>query len=82
MTLFFEKEVYFDPFTDDAIIWGDEGSTRFRLDIRRSLLIDKYGLEKRFDHIGSKAIVQENRAIFERAAQVARDGGETEIILV
>lgn len=41
MTLVFEKEVYFDPTTDDAIIWGNDDSTRFRLVIRRSLLSEK-----------------------------------------
>jgi hypothetical protein len=79
MPLVFENDVYFDPMTDDAIIWADEGTKRFRLVIPRSVLVDKYGLKQYFDHPGAEAIIQKNRKTFEKIAQDAHDVGASEV---
>jgi hypothetical protein len=65
MPLVFENDIHFDAATDDATIWGNDGNKRFRLVIRPETLIDKYGLEKRFDRVNAKAIIQRYRADFE-----------------
>jgi hypothetical protein len=81
MPLVFENDVHFDPRTADAIIWGDEGTKRFRMVIPRSVLVDKYGLKQYFDHVGAEAIIQKNRETFEKIAQDAHDAGASEVIV-
>jgi hypothetical protein len=77
----FRPDIHFDPKTDDAIIWGDLGDTHFRLVVRRALLLDKYGLKTRFDEAGAKAIIKQQKDVFERLAQDAYETGATEIII-
>ena len=77
----FRPAIHFDPQNDDAIIWGDEGDSHFRLAIRRGLLLRKYGLEKYFDRVGAEAIIKQHRDSFERLAQDAYETGACELII-
>jgi hypothetical protein len=81
MPLVFEDDIHFDARTDDAIIWGDEGSKRFKLEIPRSVLVDKYGLEQYFDRAGAKGIIKTHWRDFEQLAQAAHDDGKSEVIV-
>ena len=77
----FRPDIDFDPQNDDAIIWGDEGGSHFRLAIRRRLLLRKYGLKKYFDHAGAEAIIKKHRSSFEKLAQNAYETGASELII-
>jgi hypothetical protein len=81
LPLMFRSDIHFDPQNDDAIIWGDEGASHFRLTIRRRLLIRKYGLKKYFDAATAEQIIKRHRAIFEKLAQSAYETGATELII-
>jgi hypothetical protein len=81
ITLTFRPDVHFDPQNDDAIIWGDEGDTHFRLVIRRSLLVRNYGLKKYFDRIGAELLIRRNRNRFEKVARDAYAIGASEVII-
>jgi hypothetical protein len=77
----FRDDIHFDPQSDDAVIWGDEGKRHFRLAIRRRLLEEKYGLKKHFDHATAEALVKEHREAFERLAQHAYETGASELVV-
>jgi len=81
MALVFEDDVHFDAATDDATIWANDGNERFCLVIQPKILIDKYGLEKRFDRASAEAIIRRHRADFEQVARAAHDAGHSEVIV-
>jgi len=81
MPLVFENDVHFEPYENDAIIWGDEGKKRFRLVIRCKFLQDKYGLQKQSDNRGAEEIIKQHWMAFEQLAQAAHDAGKTECIV-
>jgi predicted nucleic acid-binding protein len=79
--LVFEKDIYFRPENNDAIIWGEAGIKRFCLIIPRKFLVDKYELQKHFDDLGAKEIIQNHWLVFEKLAQAAHEAGESKLIL-
>jgi hypothetical protein len=81
MPLVLENDIHFEPYENDAIIWGTEGKKRFRLVIRRRLLQDKYGLQKQSDNQGAEEIIKKHWVTFEELAQAAHDTGKSEVIV-
>jgi hypothetical protein len=79
--LVFEKDIHFEPAENDAIIWAIEGTKRFRLVIRRQVLQDKYGLQKRFDDLGAAEIIKRHWMEFEQLACAAHDAGRSEAVV-
>ena len=79
--LVFDKDIYFRPENNDAIVWGDVGIKRFCLIIPRKVLADKYKLQNHFDDAGAKEIIQKHWQEFEQSAQAAHAAGESTLIL-
>jgi hypothetical protein len=77
--LIFRPEIIFDG--DDVVIWGDEGKKHFRVVIRRTVLIDNFGLRSYFDRVEAVRVVKSNRHIFENMAQDAYNARRPELMI-
>jgi hypothetical protein len=81
MPLVFRPDIDFDPRNDDAVIWGDDGDKHLKLIVRRQLLVTKYGLQRHFDKVGARTIMENQRGVFEKVAQDAYNIGASEVII-